>query len=144
VSTTRLLIHESQILLSLSDQASEQPATPEELFASIAECPQQILLKKLLDLPPAQSGEVLKWFMERLELAGEALMDFANKVHILFDRNLKKHDLIAQIMATPQYARAIRHPAKISRSNLSDKLRLNERSKLFGERIGLEMLNHVC
>jgi len=51
----------------MSDQASKQPATPEELFASIAECPQQILLKKLLDLPPAQSGEVLEWFMERFD-----------------------------------------------------------------------------
>jgi len=98
----------------MSDLASKQPATPEELFASIAECPQQILLKKLLDLPPAQSGEVLKWFMKRFELAGEALMDFANQVHILFDRHLKKHDLIAQIMSTSQYTRAIRHPAKIS------------------------------
>jgi len=55
----------------MSDQVSKQPATPEELFASIAECPLQILLKKLLDLPPAQSGEVLKWFMERFKLAGE-------------------------------------------------------------------------
>jgi hypothetical protein len=60
--------------------------------------------------------------MERFELAGEALMEFANDVHLLFDQHLKKHDLIAQIMATPQYSRAIGKPAGIARSNLKDKL----------------------
>ena len=112
---------------TLSNQASQQPATPEELFAAIAECPRQNLLKKLTDLPPSTSAEVLKWLMERFELAGEALMDFTNDVHLLFDQHLKEHDLIAQIMATPQYSHAIGNPAKISRSNLKDKLRQNKK-----------------
>lgn len=60
--------------------------------------------------------------MERFELACEGLTDFANDVHLLFEQNLMEDDLIAQIMATPQYSRAIGNPAKISRSNLKDKL----------------------
>ena len=117
-----MLIRESQILSTLSNQTNQQPATPEALFAAIAKCPRQNLLEKLADLTPLKSAETLKWLMERFELAGEALMDFANDVHLLFDQHHKKHDLIAQIMATPQYSRAIGNPATIYRSNFDDKL----------------------
>lgn len=111
----------------LSNQASQQPANPEDLFVAVCDSPRQDLLNTLTELSPLQCAEILKWFMERLELAGEALMDFANDVHVLFDQHLKKHDLIAQIMATPQYSRAIESPAKISRSNLEDKMRQDKK-----------------
>jgi hypothetical protein len=114
-------------LSTLSNQTSQQPGTPEELFAAIASCPRQDLLKKLPELPLLKTVEVLKWFMERFELAGEGLMDFANDVHSVFDQHLKKHDLIANIMATSQYSRAIGNPARISRSNHGDKLRQEEK-----------------
>jgi hypothetical protein len=106
----------------LSPLSGQQAATPEELFALIIECPRSNLLKKLTELPPSKSAEILKWLMERFELAAESLMDFANDVHLLFDQHLKKHDLIAQIMATPQYSRAIEKPAGVYRSNLAGKL----------------------
>jgi hypothetical protein len=100
-----------------------QPATdPEDLFARIVDCPRSNLLEKLIKLPPSKCAEVLRWLMERFELAGEAITHFANDVHLLFDQHLKKHDLIAQIMATPQYSRAIEKPAGIGRSNLEGKL----------------------
>lgn len=60
--------------------------------------------------------------MERFELAGEVLLEFANDVHQVFVKQSEKYQEIANIMATPQYARAIKDPAKKSRSNLNDKL----------------------
>jgi len=121
-------------LSTLCNRASEQPADPGELFAAIGDSPREDLLKKLASLPPLKSAEVLRWFMEQFELAGEGLMVFANDVHLIFDQHHKKHDLIAQIMATPQYSRAIGEPAKMARSNLSDKLRQDQKIRaIWGE-----------
>jgi hypothetical protein len=106
----------------LSNQANQQPATPEHLFAAIRDCPRERLRQKLSYLPPLKCAEILHWLMERFELAGEALMDFANDVHLVFEQHSKKYDVIAETMATPQYTRAIRNPAKKARSNLNDKL----------------------
>jgi hypothetical protein len=111
-------MYESQMLSPLS---SQEATTPEQLFTVIVESPRSDLLKKLTGLPPSKSAEILRWFMERFELAGEALMDFANDVHLLYDQHLKKHEVIAQIMATPEYSRAIGMPAEIARTNLKDK-----------------------
>lgn len=87
-------------------------------------------MKKLDSLPL----EVLQWLMEQFELANEGLASFANDVHLIFDQHLKKHDPVAQIMATPQYSGAIGDLAKMARSNLSDKLRQDQKIRaIWGE-----------
>ena len=112
---------------TLCNQTSRIPATPEQLFAAIGNYPRKDLVKKLTSLPLSKSVEVLQWFMVQFEQAGEGLMDFANDIHLMFDQNLKKHDQIAQIMASSEYSRAIGDPAKMARSNLSDKLRQDKK-----------------
>jgi len=88
---------------TLCNRTSRTPATPEQLFAAIGNHPRKDIVKKLTSLPLSKSVEVLQWFMVQFEQAGEGLMDFANDIHLMFDQHLKKHDQIAQIMASSDY-----------------------------------------
>jgi len=119
---------------TLCNRTSRTPATPEALFAAIGNYPSKDLVKKLTSLPLSKSVEVLQWFMVQFEHAGEGLMDFAKDIHLMFDQLLKKHNQIAQIMASSDYSHAIGGPAKMAWSNLRDKLRQDKKIRaVWGE-----------
>jgi hypothetical protein len=55
----------------------------------MADGPHQHLKEQLTDLPPLKCAEIRNWLMERFELSSEALMDFANGVHLVFEQEIR-------------------------------------------------------